>query len=114
MSLNNSKSVGNNNELSVIDFKISKKMNTINTLNSEIKKLKLKKKKIIKKLNNNISEIKEFNNNLYYNQLHNFEDNSKKGHIVNHILSNMNSLKFMPLSRKREYITDSSDEDIGF
>lgn len=114
MSLNNSKSVGNNSELSVIDFKISKKMKIINTLNSEIKKLKSKKKKIIKKSKNNISEIKEFNNNLYYNQLYNFEDNSKKGHIVNHILSNMNSLKFISLSHRKEYNSDSSDEEIGF
>ena len=114
MSLNNSKSIGNSSDLSVIDYKIAKKTKIINSLNSEIKELKSKKKKIIKKSKNNILEIKELNNNLYYNQLHNFDNNSKKGHIVNHILSNMNSLKIKPLSRKKEYISDSSDEDIGF
>ena len=114
MNLNNAMVESKNNELSKIDMKILKKIDLINNLNSEIKKLESKKKKIIKKSNRSSIKINEFKNNIYHDHLINFENSSKKGHIINHILLNMDSSKFRSIFPRKEYISDSSDDEVGF
>lgn len=114
MNLNNAMVESKNNELSNINMKISKKKDLINNLNSDIKKLESKKKKIIKKTNRNSIKMNEFKNNIYHNHLINFENSSKKGHVVNHILVNMDSLNYKSMFPRKEYISDSSDDEIGF
>tara|TARA_E500000178_G_C17030001_1_gene760092 strand:- start:1709 stop:2053 length:345 start_codon:yes stop_codon:yes gene_type:complete len=114
MNLNNTFVESKNNELSNINIKISKKIDLINNLNFEIKKLESKKKKIIKKSNRNSVKIDQFKNSIYNDHLINFENSSKKGHIVNHVLVSMDSSKFKSIFHRKEYISDSSDDEIGF